>query len=489
LHPRSFVRDTLGTALSQYVARAMMLLRGLASAAALGPAGLGTWNALNLIFDYGSYASAGALHGLEVRLPASVARGEVARARAAMAGAWSVVMAGGMLFAAVIAVYLASGNRAVEAGLGSLPAALMLLAALLQLAIQYHVSALRSHHQFRAVSAALAAQAVIGGGLGLALVWRIGLYGLLAGWLAGSVLALAWLRRAAHRVPMAPGRLRDGLALAAAGMPIFGFFAASLVLRSLDRIALIRYVGIESLGHYSLGLMAVGLVLYLPEAVGAVLAPRIAAAAHGARDPVQTHRDVVRAQRALAVFLPLAVGLGMIWAAPVVSRLLPAFREAVPALRVLALGALALSAATLPVYFLLTSGAARGLLMFMALALALTAALVFGVALRDRRPVAIAAAAASGYALFALGPVLLAARRLCPPPERWRFVVASFLPAAWAGTLAWGMARIGDPESPAAALVRSLTLAAAYLPVLAWLGRGLGLRELVREWLRGTVRT
>src|SRR5689334_8834770 len=100
LHPRRFVRDSLGIALSQYVARAAILVRGVVAAAALGPGGYGTWNALNLIFDYGSYASAGAIQGLDLVLPG--ATGDRARARRTMSAAWSVILAGAGLFAMVV---------------------------------------------------------------------------------------------------------------------------------------------------------------------------------------------------------------------------------------------------------------------------------------------------------------------------------------------------------------------------------------------------
>ena len=161
----------------------------------------------------------------------------------------------------------------------------MLAAALLQLVLQYHGSALRARGRFGAVSGSAAAQALLGGGLGLALVWRFGIPGLLWGWLAGTLVALAWVRLAAPDVPLRPGALAEGVRLVRGGFVVFAFFAVSLVLRSVDRLALIHYGTPADLGTYSLGLMAAGLVLYVPEAAAAVLYPRIAAAAGDARRP------------------------------------------------------------------------------------------------------------------------------------------------------------------------------------------------------------
>ena len=485
---RTFVRDSLGTALSTYVARFALLMRGVAAAAALGPSGYGAWNALNLLLDYGSFASSGALQGLELDLPPAAAQGDRARAQRVMAGAWAVVALGGGLFALATVLWLAAGLQRVAMPWGWGPPALMLAAALLQLAIQYHAGALRAHGEFQTVSAALGAQAVLGGGLGLAFVARFGVWGLLWGWLAGSCVALAWMRRGPVRPPLVPGALGHGLVLARRGFPIFALFAASLVLRSVDRIACVRYLGTEGLGQYSIGLMAAGLILYLPEAAAAVLYPRLSAAAQGARDPERTRAELLQAHRALSVVLPPAVALGMVWAGPVVGWLLPAFRDGVPALHLLALAALILSGSTLPSYFVLAGGPRGRLLLVGAAAALLTAVLVFSVAARDPRPVAVALAECAGYAAFAVGIVALAAPRLCASTrDRVSFAASSFIPPLWAGGLTIASCAVGAPDDAAVAALRSAVVVAGCAPVLWWFGRGAGLGGVARAWLAGPV--
>ena len=185
------------------------------------------------------------------------------------------------------------------------------------------------------------------------------------------------------------------------GFVVFASFLVSLVLRSVDRIALIRFGRPEDLGAYSLGLMAAGLVLYLPEAAAAVLYPRIVAAADGARDPAAVRAQVLRAQRALTVLLPPAVAVAMVWVGPVLAAWMPQYRDAAGAVRLLGAGALLLSASTLPGYWLLGSGRGRTLLLAGLAATAVTAALVFGVASRAPLPAPVAAASGAGYGLFA----------------------------------------------------------------------------------------
>ena len=497
MSPRTLLRDSLGRALSNYLARGVLIGRGVISAAVLGPHGYGGWNALNLILDYGSNASCGVLQGLDLELPAAragigapasaatqgIPAGDPARARRLLEGAWWVIVAGGILFTLAVLVAVAGGHPAIARGLGLGPPLLMIAAALLQLAIQYHGSALRARGCFGPVSRATALQVLVGGGAGIALVRRFGIEGLLWGWLAGTALALVLLRRA-EPAPLVPRHPAVGWALVRAGFPVFAFFTASLVLRSVDRLALIRHGDATGLGHYSFGLISAGLVLYLPEAAGSVLYPRVAAVARAGVAPAGVRLEVAQAQRALAVMLPLAVALALPWASPITARLLPDFRPGVPALVVLALGALMLGAATVPGYFLLASGHAAQLLPFGTAAAAASAVLVFGVAARAPRPLPVALAATAGYALFGIGIVVLAARELFERPgERRAFVIASYVPALWASALVLAALAFGPTESWTGALARSAAVLLGYLPALWWFGRGVGLLRLAREWL------
>jgi O-antigen/teichoic acid export membrane protein len=478
-------RDALALALSSVVARVVLLARGIVAAAVLGPAGFGAWNALGLVLDYGAYASAGAAQGLDLRLPAAERSGAAAESRRLLAGAWALTAAAFGVFALGVAIVLARGAPVLRAGTGPGPALLMLAAAGVQLAIQQAASALKARGRFAPVSQAAALQAVLGGGLGLAWVAPLGLWGLAGGWLAGGLAALARLRIAAPDVPLAPRGLRTGAALAWAGAPVFGFFLASLVLRSVDRLALVGAGAQEALGLYSLGLMAAGSVLYLPEALAAVLYPRIAAASAGALDLAATRAEVVRAQRALTVVLPLAVAIAMVWVDPVLHAWLPRYRGGAGAMRVLAFGALLLSAATLPGYWLLGRGRAWGTLAAAAACAALTAVLVTGVAARAPRPAPVAVAACVGYAAFALLLVVASSRDLLEDDgERLGFGAASLLPAAWAGATAFAVCGIGPAAPVGGALLRSVAVGVAYAPVAWWLGRGLGLTALARGWLR-----
>lgn len=452
---------------SQVLARVVVIARGIASAAALGPHGYGGWNALNLIFDYGSYATLGALQGLDLRLPGAVHAGDAARARRLMAGAWAVVVLGGAAFSLLLVAYLAMGGRAFSTWPGGRLPLLMLAAALLQLVFQYLASALKAHGRFREVSLGQAIQAVAGGGLGIAWVWSAGAFGLLVGWLAGTALALIVMARAAPEAPRLPAGLGAGFDLVKAGLPIFGYFMLTLVLRSVDRMALLRFGGEEPLGLYGLGLMIAGVILYLPEALATVLFPRMAASSEGARDASRTHEETLRAQRGLALLVPVVAGVGTILAGPVVATWLPDYVDGLESLRVLAIGAMFVSAATLPGYALLAGPASRALVARAAVATAAAAVLAFAVAAWRPEPTPLAVAAAAGQGLFAAVVLSLAASRgMAGPGARFRWVALQLLPALNVGIVVLALSRFGSDGSWGHAALRVLALLALSIPLL-----------------------
>lgn len=470
----AFLRASAGIAISQYVARGVMLARGAVAAAVLGPYGYGIWNALNLIFDYGSYASLGAIQGLDVRLPAAVERNDRELARRLMAGALGATSVGAILFAGGLLLGLAGGRFL--PGVPRVLPLLMLFAALMQLLMLYFASCLRAHGRFGAVSLGNTLQAALGGGLGIALIGPLGLVGLLVGWIAGTLVALVVMKLQGPEVPLAPATSGAGV-LAKVGLPIFGFYLASLVLRSVDRIALVRYASSATLGLYSVGLLVAGLVLFVPESLAYVLFPRIAAAAAGATDAATMRQNIVRVQRALAVCLPLLVGVGMIWATPVIHGLLPEYTGALPALRLLTLASLVLGTSTIPTYLLLGSGRRGRVLTAGIVAAVVTTFLVFLSAAGNPQPESVAFAAGTGYALFALLMLGLAASELRHEIHPARLFVTSLMPALWGWFAAiLAMAQFGDGIASAA--VASLLFVLFYAPVLWLFVRGLGVRVL-----------
>jgi O-antigen/teichoic acid export membrane protein len=209
----------------------------------------------------------------------------------------------------------------------------------------------------------------------------------------------------------------------------------------------------------------VALVLYLPEAAAAVLFPRIAAAAQGARDADETRRQVVQVHRLLMVGLPVLIGPGVLFAPWVLGWALPKFAASIEPLRVLAVAALVMSMATLPSYYLLGSSRSPWTLVVPALTALAAAAAIFGTAILAPGATSVAWAATAGYAAFSLAMLGLATPRLTSEPrDRAALWAGTLIPVAWAAGLTLWLSRTPD-AALVGAMGKSLGFLALYAPV------------------------
>lgn len=501
MHPRKLVRDSLGFAASQFMVRAALIVRTALAARWLGPHAFGAWNALQLLMDYGILAPLGTQQGLDQLVPRRIVDGDPeSLARIKRAGITNILVTT-LLFCAGWLLYFrgSSGSLMRIWGLGGLALA-MLIVVLVNWA-SYHTGLLRSHGNIRAVSLWFFTQGMIGALLGLALVRVIGVWGLLWGWVAGTAVAFTWTRWEARQIaPVQPTIAAESLALYKVGFPIFFFSGSALILRNLDRLIILRYLGTKDLGYYSLAVTAFTLLMYLPDSATYVLYPRLLQRFHAAGDRPEAVRDsALGVLRVLTTLTPALGALAFLATRDVILVVVPNFLSGAPAVRVMCFAAGALCVSNVASVVLMTLGR-QVLLMPVAVlstatfALADTAALRAGLGITG---VAWATFAAYGLTGLALLWLALYALRLGladtlreAGATMWAlgsamalaFLVDRWMP--WSGSpgLEWRVLRV---------LLGCATFLGVYALAVGPLLRGHGLRQLISEfnlpfmaWLR-----
>src|SRR2546426_4272579 len=161
VHPRKFVRDSVGFAFSQYLVRFLNLVRGLVAARMLGPAGYGAWNALMLLFDYGACAPLGTYQGLDQVVPSRIVDGEQRPLERVKRSGLFNVLALSLLFAAASVLYFGRSEGQIRTAWG-LSGILLTLACMGMTNFSlYHLTLMRSHGNIGAVSMWFLLQSVI----------------------------------------------------------------------------------------------------------------------------------------------------------------------------------------------------------------------------------------------------------------------------------------------------------------------------------------
>lgn len=494
MHARKFIRDSLGYAVSQYLVRFLTTLRGLLAARLLGPGGYGSWNALMLIMDYGINAHSITFAGLDQAVPARIVDGDQALlTRVKRSGLFNVLVTTALIVL-VCLVYFGRSTGQVRVAWGMTGVCLMLGCVALTVFSYYHHTLLRSHGNMGAVSMWYLLQGTIGVALGLGLIPAfapIGQWGLLWGWFAGTLVAtvsVVWRGRSV--VPLLPLPTRDSRLLLAIGLPIFIYSTSNFVMRSLDRVIILKFLGTEALGLYGLAVMAVGFLLTLPDAISYVLYPRLLRTfRESGDDPTSIRPHVHRAMRALSILVPALCGLGYLAADDMVEWLLPKFMGGVPALRILCFSAAGLSLANLGSIVQMTLGR-QMILVPVAVGMTALGVALDLIAVRSGHGIrGVAWATFITYAANSAVLVLLADRAMrAPLRARLGFLVRLFLPMTAAIPLAYLFERFLPGYGPPGPvrwlrlLVSAVLWLSLYGLLAAALARGIGLRQLAGEF-------
>ncbi|HTO92075.1 MAG TPA: lipopolysaccharide biosynthesis protein [Candidatus Sulfotelmatobacter sp.] len=492
MHPRKLVRDSIGYATSQFIVRAAMIVRTVLAARWLGPQAYGAWNALQLMMDYGTLAPLGTQQGLDQRVPRAIVDGDPVRlARIKRAGFTNILLLTG-LFCATGIVYLSRSNGRIMsfwAGAGMLVAMAVVL--LINWA-NYHTTLLRSHGNIGAVSRWFFVQGMVGAVLGLALIPWQGAWGLLWGWLLGTLVSFAWTRWDARKLaPLRPLIGSENGDLLRVGFPLFFFLGSALVMRSLDRLIILRFLGTRELGYYSLAVTALTLLMYVPDSATYVLYPRLLQGYRAGGDQPEAIRDhVIVALTVLSTLTPALGGLAFLAARDLIGAVLPNYIAGATAVRVLCFGAAALTLSNLASIVLMTLGRQVWLI---PIAVLFTAACGFADLEVLRRGYGISGVAWATLATYVASGMVVLALALAALGAGWLGTLRRLFGCAWALLAAIGIAVGLDRLLPwrnttdeAVRLIRvglewsafAISYALAVRPLL----REIGLRQVLSEF-------
>jgi O-antigen/teichoic acid export membrane protein len=310
----------------------LRMLGGVLQAKCVLPAVLGMFNSIGLVLGYVPLLQLGILNGMNRELPYFIGKGDRQRVNelAAAAQAWALAVGGivGIALAGVGCWQLAHGQWQLAAGWFTNA----VLAVLLFYNTNYLQMTYRTGHDF----ARLAMSSVIENGVALALVSLVALlnfYGLCLRALLTAFVSVSFLH---YWRPVRVGPRWDArhlMHLLVIGVPIFIVGHIYALWTVLNSTLVFGYLGKEGLGLYQMAIVAGGALELLPTAVSQVLYPRMAEQ-YGRSGRLD---DLIRMSikpiiLSVVGMVPMIV-LGWFAVGPVIRLVLPAYADAVPAIR------------------------------------------------------------------------------------------------------------------------------------------------------------
>lgn len=320
---------------ASYVTQLLAVIAGILTRNFLGPFAMGIWATVQLVMSYCEYSSLGIDAALSREYPYYIGRGDKDKADRVK----NLVMSFGLLTSGLAAVavligcvFLGAGwPRYVLWGILAVPVFLVL-----QRFNNFIVAWLRASKQFEIASFQIVASGFVNLALILIFVSSFGFIGLLLSIFFSLVFNAFFLIRKSHFsfrfcIEREVGRLISF------GLPLTVLAVLFDLLRSIDKMLVIRFLGFEQMGIYGVATMAAMLVAKIPDSIVIVLIPHFHEK-FGEREKAEDLRRLVdQSASAYSLIMPLVIGVAWICAAPFVHFLLPKFTSAVPAMKLLLL--------------------------------------------------------------------------------------------------------------------------------------------------------
>jgi O-antigen/teichoic acid export membrane protein len=302
----------------------------------LGPFQAGVWTTLQVVVDYSKYSTLGVMEAVVRDIPFHEGRGDSRRAEEIKNTAFSFIFTTSLLIAFALAffAYWVRHTYRKEVVFG-----LFLVAAIiiLQRVNNLLICLLRAFKKFNVESSQMVFSSIVNAVLIALLTYRFKIYGFI------FAMGLSFLFNIVYLLVKFPFRFRYGLdfqkikPLVAFGLPLMSLGLLMTVVKSLDRIMLVKTLGFEPLGLYSIALMACSYISNFSISFGTVLFSYSQEKFAMIGNPRGMADYVKKSSKGYALTMPILIGATAFSAPFLVHLFLPKFAGAVAALRILIL--------------------------------------------------------------------------------------------------------------------------------------------------------
>ncbi|MBN1793554.1 MAG: oligosaccharide flippase family protein [Candidatus Omnitrophica bacterium] len=271
---RRIVKDTSLFSFASIFSLVMSFFRGMVIPNLLGPVYYGMLNGLSVISNHTQYSHMGISNGMSFWIPHYRGKGDERAIEEVRNATFTVAVITGAFASALIFVILGIVWKRldipVRAGLGVF--ACLVFIQNLRIFINL---ALRSDHRFKLISLITMLESFFATGLVISLAWFFKIYGVFAAMLLSSGYFLLFSFVKAKYLLRWYMKKKVLLDLLSVGFPLFIIGLCNVFFLGIDRILIIKVLGLKNLGFYALGLTLATYLKTIPIAFSKIIAPRV----------------------------------------------------------------------------------------------------------------------------------------------------------------------------------------------------------------------
>ena len=329
------IKDTLLYSGASYIVIIVGFIVSVFSKKLLGVSGAGYWALLTVITTYGMFINLGIGTALVREVPQRMGAGETEKAKKIVDVTFSYLIVAGLVVAVVmwlISFFLFTDPL--------LKTGMKIIAVLVPMTLMYNlvINVLRAKKQISILSKVIIINILFVVMFAIPGAYLFDVNGFAAGMVISTALSFFFAKRWAS--------IRFSLSfdwdqiwhLIKIG---FAMFLASILFRTflnVDKIMIGKILGIEQLGLYTIGIMAVQQVGSLPRFFNIVIFPHIQEKYGATKDVMDVKEMILRPTYFISRLMPILMGIIIFLAQPIVLYVLPQFKDGLGVMKILVLG-------------------------------------------------------------------------------------------------------------------------------------------------------
>jgi O-antigen/teichoic acid export membrane protein len=266
-------KDTFFYTISQFIAQGIGIATSILIRNFLGPALMGVWSAIKVLLDYTQYCDIGLASAVCCEIPylRGAGKNDSVEKVKDLAFTFNLIVSLLLIIFFVAGSFFLRGAYERYAVYGIRIAAII---ASLTLFTNLLLTILRAEKKFLLISKVIILQAVIMLVFALTLVSKLKLYGMYLSIPAVIALTAVFIISSEKMRFRLFFEKKLFIKLLAVGLPLFFYGIVYTMYMSVDKIMIIKMIGPEALGYYSLVILVMGIVESFPRLFSIVLFPR-----------------------------------------------------------------------------------------------------------------------------------------------------------------------------------------------------------------------
>lgn len=350
---RSYLKEFTALSASTLLLQTSRFLTLLLIARWLGPEKFGTWNMLNLILIYGSFINFGVLNAMNREVPFYNGRGSFEKSNYISNLSWTFSLFTAMIFCVVSLIVLEFTSLDKDI---STPLKLVIMTLFAQQIYNYFQIYFKANIKFNLVNV----QRIIFGVFFPLFTIPLTFYFNLYGFIIGQTVTFLSLIAISYKITPIKLTLRwnfkDIKRLIKIGLPIMGAGLLYSILITIDRWIIVNYLSIKDLGFYSITIMTISTVSFIPMILAEQYYPRMAYS-YGQMNNRKNLKPIILKQSISSFILTMPVVISIyLFAPPLIKIYMPDYIHGIQPLQIAILGMIFLSLAGGPANFLNTIG-------------------------------------------------------------------------------------------------------------------------------------